>query len=87
MSKGRSTISKAKSYKEAGEFWDTQDLGELWDRTQPVEIEVDLDSERFLFPVESRLAREIEAIARSRGVSTETLVNLWLREKVAAGAP
>jgi len=84
MSKGKARISKAESYVEAGEFWDTHDLGEVWDRTKPVELEVDLESERFLFPVERQLARKLEEIARSRGVSPETLVNLWLHEKVAA---
>jgi hypothetical protein len=83
MSKGKTTISKAESYTEAGEFWDTHDLGEVWDRTKPVEMDVELDSERFLFPIESHLAQRLEEIARARGVSSETLVNLWLHEKVA----
>ncbi len=84
MSKGKATISKAGSYAEAGEFWDDHDLGEVWEQTTPVEIEVDLQSERILFSVESELAHRIEKLARARGVSSETLVNLWLQEKVAA---
>jgi hypothetical protein len=84
MSKGKATISKAGSYVEAGESWDSHDLGELWERTTPVEMEVALRSERILFSVESELTHRIETLARSRGVSSETLVNLWLQEKVAA---
>jgi len=84
MSTGKKSISKAKSYQEAGEYWDTHDLSEVWDRMKPVEMEVDLESERFLFSVESHLARQLEEIARARGVSSETLVNLWLHEKVAS---
>jgi len=84
MSKGKGRISKAESYVDAGEFWDTHDLGDVWEHTKPVELEVDLESERFLFPIERQLARKLEEIARSRGVSSETLVNLWLHEKVAA---
>jgi hypothetical protein len=87
MSKGKSSISKATSYAEAGEFWDAHDLDEVWDRTKPVDIEVDLQSEKFSFSVESELANRIQAVARSRGVSSETLVNLWLQEKVAATGP
>lgn len=87
MSKGRASISGARSYLEAGEFWDSHDLDEVWDRTKPVEIEVDLQSEKFFFSVESELANRIQAVARSRGVSSETLVNLWLQEKVAAAGP
>jgi hypothetical protein len=34
------------------------------------------------FRVDAELARKIDRIARERGVSAETLVNLWLQEKV-----
>lgn len=87
MSKDRGSISRAKSYVETGEFWDSHDLDEVWDRTKPVDIEVDLRSEKFFFSVESELANRIQAVARSRGVSSETLVNLWLQEKLAAAGP
>jgi hypothetical protein len=42
---GRSSVSKARSYKEIGEFWDTHDLAEYWEQTQPIEFEVDVQSE------------------------------------------
>lgn len=45
MSKNRSFISKAKSYKEIGEFWDTHDLADYWAQTKSVEFEVDIQSE------------------------------------------
>jgi len=87
MSRDRGSISGAKSYGEAGEFWDSHDLDEVWDRTKPVDLDVDLQTEKFLFSVESELAHRIQALARSRGVSSETLVNLWLQEHVAAAGP
>ena len=49
MSRGKSSISKASSYKEIGEFWDTHDLGDYWEQTQPVEFEVDIQSEAIYF--------------------------------------
>ena len=42
MEENRSSISKAKSYKEIGEFWDSHDLTDYWDKTEPVEFEVDI---------------------------------------------
>ena len=45
MIKGRSTLSKAKSYKEIGDFWDAHDLSDFWDQTKKVEFEVDIKSE------------------------------------------
>ncbi len=82
MVRSRSSISKARSYREIGEFWDTHDLGEYWDQIKPVEFEVDIQSEATYYPVEVRLSEKIKAIAKKRGVSPETLLNLWLQEKV-----
>lgn len=82
MVKSRSSISKAESYKEIGEFWDTHDLSEHWDETAPVEIEVDARSEVTYYPVETDLSSKLRSIAERRGVSPETLLNLWVQEKV-----
>ena len=82
MGRNRSSISKAQTYKEIGEFWDTHDLSEYWDQTKPVEFEVEIQSETTYYPVERKLSEKISKIARKRGVSPETLLNLWLQEKV-----
>ena len=80
--KNKSSISKAKSYQEIGEFWDSHDLGEFWDKTEEAEFEVDLQSDVFYYAVETSLSSKLQRIAEKRGVSVETLVNLWLQEKV-----
>jgi hypothetical protein len=36
----KSSISKGRSYGEIGEYWDEHDLGDAWEETKPVEIEV-----------------------------------------------
>lgn len=84
MGKSRSSISKARSYREIGEFWDPHDLSEYWNQTTPVEFGVDLQSEATYYPVEKALSEKIHVIAQQRGVSPETLLNLWLQEKVGA---
>ncbi len=82
MSEGRSSISKAQSYKEIGEFWDTHDLAEYWDQTSPVEFEVDIQSEVTYYALDNTLSAQIRGVARERGVSPETLLNLWVQEKL-----
>jgi hypothetical protein len=82
MSRTRSSISKVRSYREIGEFWDTHDLAEHWEQTQPVEFEIDLQSEVTYYPLDITLATRVRSIAKQRGVSTETLVNLWVQEKL-----
>lgn len=45
MSKNKSSISQASSYRAIGEFWDTHDLTDYWDQTYPVEFEIDIQEE------------------------------------------
>lgn len=82
MSEDRSSISQARSYREIGEFWDTHDLTDYWEQTEPVEFEVDIQSEVTYYAVDSTLSARIREIARQRGVSAETLLNLWVQEKL-----
>ena len=71
-----------KDMEEAAEFWDTHSLADYEDLEKDVEFEVDLKSEKNYFAVEKDLSEKIDRLAKSRGVSPETLVNLWLKEKV-----
>ncbi|MBI1923254.1 hypothetical protein HYR99_03285 [Candidatus Poribacteria bacterium] len=82
MSRSRSSISNARSYKEIGEFWDTHDLTEYWEQTQPVEFELDIQSEATYYPLDVTLSARVLSIAKKRGVSPETLLNLWVQEKL-----
>jgi hypothetical protein len=68
---------------EAGEFWDTHDLGDYWDQTEEVEMSFHLKRKRHLFAIEPGLAHALHEAAAARGVSTETIANLWLRERLA----
>lgn len=77
-----SSVSKATSYEEIGEFWDREDLTDHWETTRSADFEIELGSEAHYYSVEPRLAERISRVARSRGISSETLVNLWLQEKL-----
>lgn len=87
MSKGESTISKAQYYKEIGDFWDTHDLADYWEQTHPVEFQVDIQSDVIYYALDVNLSEEVYSIARRRGVSPETLVNLWVQEKLEEEMP
>ena len=82
MAENKSSVSKASSYQEIGEYWDAHDLGEVWDKTEEVKFEVDLESDVFYYAVENTLSSKLHSIAEKRGVSAETLINLWLQEKL-----
>jgi hypothetical protein len=83
MSEPKASISKGRSYEEIGEYWDTHDASEAWDQGEPVEFEIDIKSEKRYYPIEKTLSQKLTQIARSQGVSSETLLNLWVQEKIA----
>ncbi len=78
-----SSISQAQTLEEIGEFWDTHSLDDYWDETREVEFEVRATQRRRV-TLEPNIYKELEAEARVRGVVPETLVNLWLAEKLQA---
>jgi hypothetical protein len=82
MSERKSSISKASSYEEIGEYWDNHDVTGVWDQTRPVEFEVAISSERRYYPIEKTLSQKLSQIADAQGISAETLVNLWIQEKI-----
>jgi len=86
--KGREPIpAHFATIEDAAEFWDTHDLADYWDLTEEVaDVEVDLGQHRYLFALAPNLARKVTLEARKQGVSTETLVNVWLTEKLQEAA-
>ncbi len=80
--RNRSSISEAQSYKDIGEFWDTHDLADHWDQTEPAEFEVDILSEITYYALDSKLSEAVRSLARKRGVSADTLLNIWVQEKL-----
>ena len=83
MGKNKSSVSKSSSYQEIGEYWNNHDLGDIWEKTEPVDFEVDIQSERRYFAIDIDLAKILTETARKHGISPETLVNLWLKEKIS----
>jgi len=73
-----------KSIEEAAQFWDSHDLADYWDLTREARFEVDIQRRLFLTPLEPELAKKLVVYARKQGVSTETLINVWLTEKLTA---
>ena len=69
---------------EAAEFWNTHDLADYEDATREVQFDVDLKKRTFLTALEPELAKKVAAHAHQQGISTETLINVWLSEKLMA---
>ncbi len=78
------SISKAQAPEEIGEFWDNHSLADYWDQTKDVQVEVRAKHRRRV-RLDPDIYARIEAEARTRGVLPETLVNVWLAERLAHG--
>lgn len=83
MSANKSSISNAGSYQEIGEYWDRHDLAEVWERTESVGFTVNITSVCKYFPLDIDMSNRVSKIARMHGISPETLINLWVQEKLS----
>ena len=75
------SISKAQTLEEIADFWDTHSLADYWDQTHEVEFEVRAKRRRRV-TLTPEVYEKVEAQARVQGVLPETLVNLWLAERL-----
>jgi hypothetical protein len=82
MKKNKSSISKAPSYAEIGQFWDEHDLNDYWGKTRRVKFDVVLEPEATYYPIAKDLSVKIQTVARKQGVPSDTLVNRWLNQKL-----
>ena len=82
MAEGKSSISKASSYEKIGEFWDTHDFTDGLDDSEIVDFDVDIQSSKIYYHIETHLSEEMRSIAKRKGVSSSVLLNSWVREKL-----
>lgn len=76
-------IPEMKSYEEIAEFWDTHSIADYWDQTEPAKFEISPDvRRRFVVAVDPDVLARIQRLAHSRGLSTESLVNLLLEQRL-----
>jgi len=69
------------SIEEAAAFWDEHSLADYWDQTHDVEVGVRAPRRQWI-PLASNLAQQAIERAQKEGVSVETLVNLWVAERL-----
>jgi len=67
-------------------FWDTHSTADYEGLMEEVDVRLDIRSSKVYCPVAKEIAAKLRTQARRQGISTETLINLWLREKVAQAA-
>jgi len=77
------SISKAGTLEEIADYWDTHSLADHSDETHEVNFEVRMQR-KCRVTLTPEIYKKIEKQALEQGVLPETLVNLWLAERLHA---
>lgn len=75
-----------RSLEEFWAFWDAHSTADYEDFMEDVDVHVDIRSSKIYCAVAKDIIAQLRTQARQQGISTETLINLWLREKVREAA-
>ena len=75
-------IPQDMSIAEASEFWDSHSVADYPSRV--VELEYRPEGRMTFVAIEPTVLHGVERQAKGSGVSVETLINLWLQEKLSA---
>jgi hypothetical protein len=67
---------------ELWQFWDTHSAADYEDVMDAVKVDIDLSSSKMYCSVAKDILEQVRTQAQRQGVSTETLVNLWLQADV-----
>ncbi|MGE0086298.1 MAG: CopG family antitoxin [Desulfococcaceae bacterium] len=76
-------IPEFESYEEMAEFWDNRSLADYWDQTEPAEFEISHKARRlYLVSLDRNLLLRLQPVARMRGLSIESIVNLLIEQRL-----
>ncbi|MBI1764528.1 MAG: hypothetical protein HYR56_24145 [Acidobacteria bacterium] len=68
-------------------FFEANDMGEYWEQMPEADFEINIKRRRHLIALEEDVVTQVTRIAKAQKVSSEALINTWLKEKLRkAGA-
>ncbi|HST20584.1 MAG TPA: CopG family antitoxin [Blastocatellia bacterium] len=65
------------------EFFETNDTSEYWDEMPEVLFDIDIKRRTHLVAIDEKLVDRVTELARSKKVSSEKLINSWIKEKLS----
>lgn len=80
------TLPRLKSVKELADFFETQDMGNYWEQMPEAHFEVNIKKRKHLVALEEDIVDKLTEIAKSKKVSSESLINTWLKDKIRRAA-
>jgi len=85
MKKSKRRIPKFKDEDEEFEFWSTRDSTEFFSETEEVNERLEVSKtrkKRITMLLEPKLKAQLQKIAEEKGIGYQTLIQMWLKEKV-----
>ena len=70
------------TYEEAAEWFDTHDMTDYEELLIPINVDFDVSGSHNWVEIDKEIARYVRELAQKQHVSTRTLVNDFLREKI-----
>ena len=83
MAKSKSkNLPRFGSIDELVDFFETHDMGEYWSQMPEAHFDVSIKRRRHLVAIDEEIIAKLDEIAKSKQVSSEALINSWLKEKI-----
>jgi hypothetical protein len=76
-----SSLSHTRSLEDMADFWDTRDATDFDALTHEVSMEFELKTRRHFIAIDPDVLVQVREAATARGLSVESLANLWLQER------
>jgi hypothetical protein len=76
------TLPRSKSIKELIDFFETHDMGDYWEEMPEAHFEVNIKKRKHLVALKEDIVDKLTEIAKSKKVSSESLINAWLKDKI-----
>jgi predicted HicB family RNase H-like nuclease len=77
----RDPIPEFETLEDIADFWDTHSTADYDDLTHEAQFDIRLPSQQESVTILPELEKTLSNLAQKRGVSLETLINVWLTEK------
>lgn len=65
------------------EFFETNDTSEYWDEMPEVDFDISIKKRTHLVAIDEKLANKVSEVARSKKVSSERLINSWIKDRLS----
>ncbi len=76
-------IPKFKNYEEEAHFWDTHSIADFKGELKKADVKVKIPLKMtFTVRLDPKTVKELDSVAKEKGVGPRTLARMWLLEKL-----